>query len=46
MKEVLSESHYSNFAEISDAFVGAEKEYGVNANLLGSKLNNKNDLNE
>lgn len=31
MKEVLSESHYSNFTELSDAFVGAEKEYGVNA---------------
>ena len=34
MKEVLSESHYSNFAEISDAFVGAEREYGVNAFFL------------
>lgn len=34
MKEVLSESHYSNFAELSDAFVGAEREYGVNAFAL------------
>lgn len=34
MKEVLSESHYSNFAEISDAFVDAEKEYGINAFAL------------
>ena len=34
MKEILSESHYSNFAEISDAFVDAEKEYGINAFAL------------
>lgn len=34
MREVLSESHYSNFAELSDAFVGAEREYGVNAFAL------------
>ncbi len=34
MKEVLSESHYANFAELSDAFVAGEKEYGVNAFAL------------
>lgn len=34
MREVLSESHYSNFAELSDAFVLAEREYGVNAFAL------------
>lgn len=34
MANVLSHSHYSNFAELSDAFVDAERAYGVNAFAL------------
>jgi beta-N-acetylglucosaminidase len=34
MREVLSESHYSNFADLADAFVDAERAYGVNAFAL------------
>ena len=34
MREVLSESHYSNFADISDAFVEAERKYNINAFFL------------
>ena len=34
MRAVLSESHYSNFADLADAFVDAERAYGVNAFAL------------
>lgn len=34
MANVLSHSHYSNFAELSNAFVDAERAYGVNAFAL------------
>lgn len=34
MANILAHSHYANFAEFSDAFVDAERAYGVNAFAL------------
>lgn len=34
MRTILSESHYANFSDLADAFVDAERAYGVNAFAL------------